>query len=68
MVENHALTVVHLYEILLDLYDVMFGKEATDLKRTRELQMRYDILFVQDIDPQVHAQHIQYYYTTIFSS
>jgi len=46
MVENHALSVVHLYEILLDLYEVMFGKQAIDPKKNRELLMRYGILFV----------------------
>ena len=54
MVGNHALAVVHLYEVLLDLYEVLsFGEQAADPKKTKELLMRYDFLFVQDLDPQV---------------
>ena len=47
MVGNHALAVVHLYEVL------SFGEQAADPKKTKELLMRYDFLFVQDLDPQV---------------
>jgi len=54
MVENHALAVVHLYEVLLDFYEVLSsGEQAADPKKTKELLMRYDFLFVQDLDPQV---------------
>lgn len=64
MVENHALAVVHLYETLLDFYKVLSsGEHAADPKRIKELLMRYDFLFVQDLEPKVcYAQHIQLYF------
>ncbi|CAL5063386.1 unnamed protein product [Urochloa decumbens] len=53
MVENHALAVVHLHEVLLDFYEVLSsGEQADNPKVTKELLMRYDFLFVQDLDPQ----------------
>jgi hypothetical protein len=43
MVENHALAVVHLYEALLDFYEVLSsGEQAADPKEIKQMMMRYN--------------------------
>jgi hypothetical protein len=67
MVENHALAVVHLYEALLDFYEVLSsGEQAADPKEIKQMMMRYNFLFVNDIDPQVPFT-LSYYIKTVQS-
>lgn len=54
MVENHALALLHLEDLLLDFDEVLAtGEPVDDAKTSRELQMHYNILFACDYTPKV---------------